>query len=82
MARSQTTVLIDDELLRRARAAAARAGVKDYEIVEAALRRYLDLDVLEEIWDQNAGSALDERAAERLAYSELSAARRERRARE
>lgn len=82
MPRPEATVLLDEELLRRARAAAARDGKEDYEIVEAALRRYLELDVLDEVWAQNADQRLDAEAAEALAYSELRAARRGRQGRE
>ena len=82
MPRREATVLLDEELLRRARPAAARDGKEDYEILEDALRRYLALDVLDEVWAQNADRPLDADAAEALAHSELQAARRERKARE
>lgn len=81
MPRREATVLLDEELLRRARAAAARDGKEDYSIVEAALRRYLELDVLDEVWAQNAERPLGADEADALAYSELRAARGERKAR-
>ena len=42
-------------MLRATRIAAARQGKRESEIVEEALRGYLGLGVLEEIWAQNPG---------------------------
>lgn len=70
---TRVTVSIDDDLLRSARIAAARAGVRDSELVERALRSYLGLEVIAEI---RAANDLDEDAASALVYEELHAARR------
>lgn len=72
---TRVTVAIDDEVLRATRIAAARAGVRDSELVERALRSYLGLEVVAEI---RAGNDLDEQAADALVYEELHAARRAR----
>ncbi len=65
---------IEENLLRSAKVAAARAGKNDYEVVEEALRRYLGLDVLERVW---ARSDLSEEEALQIAYEELHRARSE-----
>ena len=75
MAKRKTTVYLDEEILRSARIQAARTGQRDSELIEAAVRSYLGLDVLDEIW---ARSDLDEKQALDLAYEGLDAARRER----
>ncbi len=59
----------------RLRRAADRAGLDDSAVVEAALRRYLSLDVVERVWGRNASDPLDPAYAEKLAYAELRAAR-------
>jgi putative PIN family toxin of toxin-antitoxin system len=41
---------IDEGLLRQAKVAAARGGKHDYEVVEAALERYLGLKVPDRVW--------------------------------
>lgn len=74
VARRKTTVYIDDDLLRAAKVSAARAGKKDYEVFEEALRAYLGLDVLEAVW---ARSDLSEKEAMALAYREIHQMRRE-----
>ena len=48
--RRKTTVYLDEELLRGAKVMAARTDRKDYEVLEAALRQYLGVDVLERVW--------------------------------
>ncbi len=75
MGRTETAVVLDDELLTRLRRAADRAGVDDSAVVESALRRYLSLDVVERVWERNANDPLDPVSAERLGYLELRAAR-------
>jgi len=72
MAKRKTTIYVDEEVLRAARVAAARAGKRDSQIVEEALREYLGLGVLERVW---ARSALTEEEALTLAYEELHASR-------
>ena len=74
MTRKKTTMYIDEDLLRSAKVAAARAGKNDYEVVEDALRRYLGLEVLERVW---ARSDLSEEESLRIAYEELHRARSE-----
>ncbi len=68
MARKKTTVYVEEDLLRSARVMAARAGKRDSDIVEEALRTYLGVDVLERVWSR---SDLDEKQALELAYDEL-----------
>ena len=75
MGRTETTVVLDDELLTRLRRAADRAGLDDSAVVESALRRYLSFDVVERVWERNANDPLDPVSAERLAYAELRAVR-------
>jgi hypothetical protein len=76
MARTQTMVALDDEVLARVRTAAAEAGVDDATLIERALRSFLGLDVVDRIWERNAADPLDPATAEELAYDELRAARR------
>jgi Arc/MetJ family transcription regulator len=78
MARRKTTVYLDEDVLRQTKVAAARSGKHDYEIVEAALRRYLGLEVADRVWARNAATALDADEALALAYAELRAMRAER----
>jgi ABC-type ATPase with predicted acetyltransferase domain len=75
MTKRKTTVYLDEEVLRSARIQAARNGQKDSELIEAAVRNYLGLDVLDEVW---ARSDLDEEEAMRLAREAVEAVRRER----
>jgi hypothetical protein len=72
MSRTRTTLSIDQEVLRAARIAAARAGKRDSELVEDALRAYLGLAVVDRV---RARSDLDETTATTLVYSELHASR-------
>ena len=76
MARTETTVVLDDEVLARLRRAADRAGLDDSAVVERALRRFLSLEVVDRVWERNATDPLDPARAEELAYGELRAARR------
>jgi ABC-type ATPase with predicted acetyltransferase domain len=73
MAKRKTTVYLDEEVLREAKIQAARTGQKDSELIESAIRSYLGLDVLDNVWSR---SDLDEKSALRLAYEALEAARR------
>ena len=68
MGKRKTTIYVDEDLLRAARVFAARAGVRDSEVVERALRAFLGIEVLEQIW---ARSELGEEEAMRLAYEAL-----------
>ena len=72
MTQLRTTFSLDSRVLRAARIAAARAGKRDSEIVEEALRSYLGLDVVAAVRER---AALNAGAAERLAYDELHASR-------
>lgn len=74
MAKTKTTIYVDEDLLRGARIYAARKDMKDSEVFELALRRILGRDVLEDIWARNAG--VDPATAEQVAYEELHASRR------
>jgi len=78
MARKKTTVYLDEGLLRKAKVAAARAGKHDYEVIEAALQRYLGLEAADRVWARNAAEPLDPDEALALAYDELRAMRAER----
>jgi hypothetical protein len=69
---------LDPEVLRATRVAAARAGKRDSDVVEDALREYLGLDLLQRIWEK---ADLSEEEAMKLAYDELHAMRVERRKR-
>ena len=62
--KSRTTVTLDDDVLRAVRVKAARAGKRDSEVIEDALRRYLAFDVLDRIW---AKADLNEEEAMQLA---------------
>lgn len=77
MARKKTTVYVDEDVLRAAKVYAARKDLRDSEVIESALREYLGLDVLEPVWERNRD--LDPEEADRVAYRELEAARKERR---
>jgi len=60
MQRERATVYIDADVLRAARVMAARTGKRDSDIVEEALRSYLGINVLEEIWATSPGRMTDE----------------------
>jgi hypothetical protein len=75
MAKKKVTWYIDEDVLRSTRVAAAREGTRDSEAVEAALREYSLLGLLERVW---ARSDLTEHEAMKLAYDELHAMRAER----
>ena len=75
--RQRATFTLDESVLRATRVAAARAGRRDSEIVEDALRSYLAIGVLEEIWAARPPDApvLSDEEAMRLARDEQNAAR-------
>jgi hypothetical protein len=77
MAKQRATFTLDEDVLRATRISAARAGRRDSEIVEAALRSYLAIGMLEEIWSRRPGDApeLGEDEALRLARDEQHRAR-------
>src|SRR5713226_3509680 len=71
--RRKTTIYVEDDLLRATKIAAARAGKRDYQVVEEALRAYLGLELLERVGGRaklTEGEALD------LAYQEVHQRRR------
>jgi predicted transcriptional regulator len=72
-ARKKATVYLDENLLRAAKILAARTDRKDYEVLEAALRQYMGVEVLERVWSR---SDLSDDEALEIAYRELHAARR------
>lgn len=80
MVRKKTTVYIDEALLRAAKVAAARSGMREYEVFEEALRKHLGLaDAVERIWAGiSPEEASSEREAARVAAEELAAVRSER----
>lgn len=53
---------IDADVLRAARVMAARTGKRDSDIVEEALRSYLGINVLEEIWASSPAGVTNEEA--------------------
>lgn len=77
MAKTRTTLSIDDDVLRAARVAAVRAGKRDSELVEDALREYLGFGVIQRI---QARSTFTPDEVEALIESEVYAPRAEQRA--
>ena len=77
VAKQRATFSLDQDVLRATRVAAARSGRRDSEIVEDALRSYLALGVLEEIWRSRPSGApdLSDEKALQLARDEQHAAR-------
>ena len=53
MPKVRTTLTIDDEVLRAVKVRGARTGMGDSEVIEAALRRELGLDLLDRLWERN-----------------------------
>jgi Ribbon-helix-helix protein, copG family len=53
VAKVRTTLTIDEEILRAVKVRAARTGKGDSEVIEAAVRRQLGLDLLERLWQAN-----------------------------
>jgi hypothetical protein len=53
MTKVRTTLTIDPEVLRAVKVRAARLGKGDSEVIEAALRRELGLDLLDRLWAAN-----------------------------
>ena len=71
VAKSETTIYLDEDVLRQTAAAAKASGRDESEVIEDALRRYLSLEVIDRVWARNAEDALDADEALALAYSEL-----------
>jgi hypothetical protein len=53
MAKVRTTLTIDEGVLRAVKVRGARLGKGDSEVIEAALRSELGLDLLERLWNRN-----------------------------
>jgi Ribbon-helix-helix protein, copG family len=53
MAHRPTTVTMDEKVIEDLHADADRQGVSEEEVVEQAVRRFVRLDVLDEIWASN-----------------------------
>lgn len=73
MAKTRTTVTLDEQVLKAVRIRAARTGKGDSAVIEEALRRHLGLDLMERLWSSND---LDEDDAMALALEAQQAARR------
>ena len=78
MAKTRTTLTVDEELLRAVRIRAARTGKRDSEVIEESLRRDLGVNKLEEIWAKV--NPAPEKEGLELAVTELHEMRREKRA--
>lgn len=52
MAKTRTTLTIDEDVLRAVKVRAARTGRGDSEVIEEAVRRQLGLDLLERLWER------------------------------
>lgn len=78
MTDQKTPVYLDGELWRRAQARAARRGQAADDLVEEAVRRYLELDeFLEQVWPRSPDD-LSEEESLALANREVHAMRRTR----
>jgi hypothetical protein len=76
MAKTRTTLTIDEDVLRAVKVRAARTGKADGEVIEEALRRDLGLDLLDRLWERNQ---LSEDEAVGLAVEAQHATRRRKR---
>lgn len=79
MAKTRTTVTLDEDLLRAVKIKAARTGKRDSEVIEESLKRDLGVDELDALWDRVKNRLSEEEAME-LALTELHAMRAEKRA--
>jgi hypothetical protein len=76
VAKTRTTLTIDEDVLRAVKVRAARTGKGDSEVIEEAVRRQLGLELLDRLWDRNA---LGEQEGIDLAVEAQHATRRRRR---
>lgn len=76
MAKTRTTLTIDEDVLRAVKVRAARSGTGDSQVIEEAVRRHLGLDLLDRLWARND---LPEQEAVDLAIEAQTAARQARR---
>jgi metal-responsive CopG/Arc/MetJ family transcriptional regulator len=74
MAKTRTTLTIDEEVLRAVKVRAARSGKGESEVIEEAVRKDLGLDLMERLWARNQ---LTEEEAMKLAVEEQEAFRKE-----
>ena len=74
MAKTRTTLTIDEDVLRAVKVRAARSGKGESEVIEEAVRKDLGLDLMERLWARNQ---MTEEAAMKLAIEEQEAFRRE-----
>ena len=68
--RKKVTYVLDEDVARAARVHAARTDRRDSDVAEAALRAYLGLDLLNDLWSASAGKpeiSLEEVVAEQHA---------------
>lgn len=75
MSKVRTTLTLDAEIYRAVKVRAARSGKGDSAVIEEALRRYLGLDLLDQLWAKNQ---LGEEEARRLAVEAQHKTRRRR----
>jgi hypothetical protein len=73
MAKRKSTIYVDEDVLRAARVYAARLDIRDSDVVESALRRFLGLELLETVWARNTGLSAEE--ADAIAADEVRAFR-------
>jgi plasmid stability protein len=78
MAKTRTTVTLDQDVIRAVKIRAARSGRRDSEVIEDSLRRDLGLGALEQLWAQV--KPVPEAEGMQLADAELHLMREERRA--
>lgn len=53
MSKVRTTLTVDESVMRAVKMRAARTGRADSAVIEESLRRDLDLDLLERLWEHN-----------------------------
>lgn len=75
MAKTRTTLTIDEDVFRAVKIKAARTGKRDSQVIEESLRRDLGMDDLDDIWAQVEPAPEEEGLG--LAYAELHAMREE-----
>lgn len=74
MAKTRTTLTINEDVLRAVKVRAARSGKGESEVIEEAVRKDLGLDLMERLWARNQ---MTEEEAMNLAIEEQEAFRKE-----
>ena len=74
MAKTRTTLTIDEDVLRAVKLRAAATGAGESQLIEDAIRRDLGLDTLTELWANT--KAMSEHASMDLALEAQKAARK------